>query len=298
MSDSDEDDRGQAKPEKDPFFDESEVIRPRGKRVKPPPGIISAGGVDMARAHASGIKLRDAVSPAPITDQPRVVVAVEVDPRKVPTHKRLVEGRDSSGDGTRAAMLPGHGSRQRGSKHARGTVHGTFPATPASGSAVARGARSQEPPPGGGDRPQAAEPEAPIEPELPHPLATQRKPPMWARVALSLTLLVVLIGVARRYRETDTRSAAEAPAGTVVISPPPAPVEPVTSPPPRPTLEAPSVLVEAPPVAVPVVASTRSASASDAPVANAGAARRPVKPLPLPPRATFTPPFQLPGEKN
>ena len=108
---------------------------------------------------------------------------------------------------------------------------------------------------------------------------------------MTLTLLLALVGVAQRYRETDAGPAAQPP-----------PVQPVTSPPARPTSSPPDApgtlhegMIEAPRAAAPVAAFTASASPGDAPPANAGVTRRPVKP---PPRAAFTPPFQLPGEKN
>lgn len=93
------------RPAANPFFDDVGGSRPppRARRQKPPPGIITAGGVDMARAHASGIKIREAPAPVIVPDEPRVVIAVETDERKVPTHPRLLEGRD--GD-ARAALLP------------------------------------------------------------------------------------------------------------------------------------------------------------------------------------------------
>jgi hypothetical protein len=253
---SGEDDRGQAKPTK-PIFDEAEFIPHRARRVKPPPGIISAGGVDMARAHASGIKLRDVAMPEPIVDQPRVVVAVETDPRKVPTHKRLLAGRAPSADGARAAMLPE-----------------VALATPASGSLIPRGRRS--PAPRGEPTPQAKE----------------HKLPLSLRIAFALGLLLALMGVAERYREplADGGLSVKTPAEPRVIAPP---VHEAAR----------GVLVEAPRTApqpvsneAPASSSAAPASSSAAPASSAEALRRPVRAPP--PRAAFTPPFQLPGEKN
>src|SRR5580658_6170114 len=90
---SGDDDRANAKPSKNPFFDEIDAPPPaRARRAKPAPGIISGAGLDMARGHASGIQIRD-TGPAQKVDEPRVVLAVETDVRKVPTDKRLLEGR-------------------------------------------------------------------------------------------------------------------------------------------------------------------------------------------------------------
>src|SRR4051812_43577798 len=99
-----DDDRGSAKPAaKNPFFDDADGPPSppiRSRKAKPAPAMMTAGGVDMARAHASGIKVREAMPEQPV-EQAKVVVAVETDPRKVPTHKRLLEGREARDDGTR-----------------------------------------------------------------------------------------------------------------------------------------------------------------------------------------------------
>src|SRR4029079_10983314 len=73
---------------------------------------ITAGGVDMARAHASGIRVRDAATPEHPVDEPKVVVSAETDERKVPTHKKLLEGRDAGEE--RSAMLPEAGPAAHG----------------------------------------------------------------------------------------------------------------------------------------------------------------------------------------
>jgi hypothetical protein len=73
-----------------PFLAEAPVVPApvRRRGGKPPPGIISAGGVDMARAHASNIR------PAADTELPqmeteKVVVSVETNPRRVQTMRNL-----------------------------------------------------------------------------------------------------------------------------------------------------------------------------------------------------------------
>lgn len=103
---SGEQDRRGARPADNPFFVDDDAPRPvpRAKRGKPPPAVITAGGVDMARAHAAGIRIREP-GVVPRVDEPRVVLRVETDPRRIRTPRRLLEGRDA-GDGTRAALLP------------------------------------------------------------------------------------------------------------------------------------------------------------------------------------------------
>jgi hypothetical protein len=103
-------DRAPKGPVANAFFDDAGVRSgarppPRARRPKPPPGIITAGGVDMARAHASGIVVREQRAPDVAKDEPRVVIAVETDARKVPTHPRLIEPRASAG--ATAADAPG-----------------------------------------------------------------------------------------------------------------------------------------------------------------------------------------------
>src|SRR5262249_37168459 len=64
--------------------------KPRGRRGKPPPGIISAGGVDMARAHASNIRpaTRDS-GPKPSDEAKGVLVAEKGGPRRMRTVRRI-----------------------------------------------------------------------------------------------------------------------------------------------------------------------------------------------------------------
>src|SRR4051812_6259740 len=78
---------GRAAAAKNPFLEEA-TPGVRQRRHKPPAGIISAGGVDMARAHASGIRLPEGVERKSLETR-KVVVAVETDPRRVPTHPRM-----------------------------------------------------------------------------------------------------------------------------------------------------------------------------------------------------------------
>ncbi len=250
MSGNGEDDRREAKPGQNAFLDEADPPPVRQRRAKPPPGIITAGGVDMARAHASGIKLREQTAAEPSLDQPRVVVAVEIDPRKVPTHKRLLEGREHAADGARAAMLPG----------------GSVNTTPRSGVDVPRAPTAR------------AEPAAAVEPA--------RRLPAWTRALLVTAVLLFVASAAQRLRPraatvTDGDSVAARP------SPPPRAPAPIVAAPPPPAVVAP------PPPTAPALTSSSSAPAPSRPVQ---LVNRP--PPATPPRATFTPPFQLPGEKK
>jgi hypothetical protein len=102
---SGDDDHGPARPDKGPAAGAGDTPSPRPRKAKPPPGIITAGGVDMARAHASGIELRDGPVPEPTVDQPRVMLAVEADLRKVPTHPRLAGARGRAEAGARSAAV-------------------------------------------------------------------------------------------------------------------------------------------------------------------------------------------------
>jgi hypothetical protein len=253
---SGEDDRGQPKRGKSPFFDESDVAppaRPR-RRAKPPPNIITAGGVDMARGHASGIQIREGVSPEPSTDQPRVVIAVETDLRKVPTHRRLLAARDPSGDGSRAAVLPD-----------------TPP--PANRTPVSTAAAATP----GSARPETSK--LPAAQRDGAPPAEARKLPVWMRLA---------------------RRAGGPVSAPQQTSEPPVPSADILPPPPRLPPPAPTAVVEAPRPAPPSSSVAPIEAVAPAPhPASALVIPRPVRTPSLPsPRATFTPPFQLPSEKN
>ena len=284
MSGNGEDDRGEAKPGKNPFLDEAGVPPVRQRKAKPPPNIISAGGVDMARAHASNIKLRDNTAPEPTLDQPRVVVAVELDPRKIPTHRRLIEGRDPA-DSARSAMLPGGAinatppSGVRSPASARKVV-------PVAAVATAAGATA-----GGAATAAAAPPQA----TAPAPVPDSRKLPAWTRVAVVLALLLFVVGIAQRFRPHGDAVVDEgAPVRSPIFVTPPPPVEPAA---PTAVATAPHAQVAPPPVAPAPTATATAATAAQTAKPTAQPARPPPV-APAPPRATFTPPFQLPGEKN
>lgn len=260
---------GSAKPGANPFFDESEEPRPlpRARRLKPPPGIISAGGVDMARAHASNIRVPGGGIPALLPDEPRVVVSVETDARKVPTHKRLLDGRDPDDD-TRSALLPG---------------------TPGEATLNSRARAPSDQPPALAAPPRPA-------PAVARPRPAPEKMPAWMRVALPVVLLLLLLGIARRAR---LWLAAPEPAPPVAVLATPAPPPVVVEAPAvvRTVAPAPELTAEepAPPASPRRVAPAPVASAT----VTAEAAPRVARPAPPPTaRPENTPPFELPGEKT
>lgn len=283
---SGEQDRGGAKPARNPFFDEADAppIR-RVARPKPPPGIISAGGVDMARAHASGILIREATAAETTLDEPRVVVGVETDPRKVPTHRTLIEGREAREDGARSAMLPGAG--------------GDAPLwTPAA-----------IPPPSA--LPPTAAP--PVDPRAATIERDRQALPPWMRVAVVLVLLLLVAGLVRRLRlalavPDEPAVTAQVPPPTALSPLPPPPLaptpaatavpEPATAAPSRPAVTGEPTTSPTSPTAP--TAPTASPTAPTAPTASptAPAPTRPAGKPAAPQKPSYTPPFQMPGEKN
>ena len=265
---SGEKDRSGRRPSRNPLFDESDAPPRRARKAKPPPGIITAGGVDMARAHASGIKVRDGVAAENTLDEPRVVVAVETDLRKVPTHRRLLDGRDAAEEGARSPVLPA-GSPQASSPWAAPASPGEAPL----------------------DRSALPSASAP-QPELDAETLKRRRPrfPLWMRVAAVLVLILLTAGLVRRVR----LATGDPPPPVVAVERtalPTLPAEPAPTPPPA-TARAPRSPV--PPVA-PLAPEPRSTAGE--PEAKAGAGARAAR-TPPPPRPAFTPPFQMPGEKN
>jgi hypothetical protein len=256
-----DDDRGAPKG-RNPFFDEGDAPPPRRKKVKPPPGIITAGGVDMARAHASGIKVREAAVPEHPSAQPKVVVAVETDPRKVPTHKRLLPGRAAGEE--RSALLP---------------EPGLTGASPASAPPTPRTGQDPKAPPRA-----AASEEAPVA-----PVAKDPPLPRWMRVAFVAVGVLLLVGLARQARFHFDRAPAEHPSASAV---------PIPIPPRAPTaVESAAIPADPEPPRAPLP----TAKPDAAPPKTASPAE-PAHPKPKPAASAsakpgFVPPFQLPGEK-
>jgi hypothetical protein len=276
---SGEDDRANAKASKNPFFDELDAPPPaRVRRAKPPPSVITAGGVDMARAHASGIQVKDTGS-AQKVDEPRVVLAVETDPRKVPTDKKLLEGRDASADGSRAAMLPGTPGATPMPAAVGGTWGSRSPGLPSEEATVVT---APAPAP------------APVAARAPD----DRKLPLWMRVAMVVVGLLLVAGVMKRAGLFQGDEPA-APAVTLRTPPPPAP-PPSPAPPPAVTAPAVETATAAPPqtaVAPPEPPKPAPPPAEPAPAAAPPRTAKPVQ-APGPPKPTFKPPFELPSEKE
>jgi hypothetical protein len=282
---SGEDDRAKTKPSKNPFFDESDAPPlPRARRMKPPPGIITAGGVDMARAHASGIQIREP-GPEQKVDEPRVVLAVETDLRKVPTDKRLLEGRDANADGSRAAMLPGTPG------------HGATPMPSAAAGGWSQAAAGPSAP--GAELPAAAA--APVSAPLPVAQPADRKIPVWMRVAMLLVGLLLVAGVLKRTGVILSDEPAAPAVTTFPAAPPPPPTPPPPSPPPSVETAVPVATAPAAPPPQTAVAPPEAPKAPPPPVEPAATAApshsaKPVQ-APGPPKPTFKPPFELPSEK-
>jgi hypothetical protein len=234
---------------------------PARRRGKPPPGIISAGGVDMARAHASNIR------PAADTEGPRmetakVVVSVETNPRRVQTMRNM--------EGLRPPGATGP------SPWAQGGAEAVDKAALPSANVPRDAAAEQE-------------------------KKKDKSGAFWLRLATVLVALLLLAGVVRRVRLYAQRNAeppAPTPTGSPLI-PPPLPDEPAAA-------------TAAPSGAAGVNGGGRAGGArpgeevidmddpsgEPSPEHTARPIRvRPPQPPP-PPKPTFTPIFELPGEKN
>jgi hypothetical protein len=243
---SGDDDHGPSQPDSSVVASAVAAPSPRARKAKPPPGIITAGGVDMARAHASGIELRDGPVPESIADQPRVVLAVLADLRKVPTHPRL-----PAAEGARAAAVA-----------PAGAASGAAP-SPAGARGIGPGVVAGR---DGGL-------------------------PSWLRLAFALVLLVLLVGLVQRLRAPAAPAASGVSSREHAAQPEPTPAVVVEHAP----ATRPGPVIEPPVAVVPKVDS----APAPATTASAEAARRPPRPPPAPsPKSLFTPPFQLPGEKN
>jgi hypothetical protein len=257
----------------------------RVRKAKPPPGIIMAGGVDMARGHAANIQPKTLGS-AHTPEVPRVVLSVETDSRRARTMPRLIPAGKSNG-----ALFP----------------------APAPG---------QVPYPSGGDgkaSPWGAVavevvdkrdlPSANLPVTAPAPAAKEeKKGGGWLRYAVVLMLLLLTAGVVRRVRMATGSDPTSSPQRTVAVAPPlpaEATAEPstVAAAAARPRTQGGALPAGADPGADPSLdeadAGVEELDASfeelDAALDPAIAPARRV--APPPPKPTFKPLFELPHEK-
>jgi hypothetical protein len=272
------------------------------RKQKPPPGFISAGGVDMARGHAGNIqpKALGAATPPP----PKVVLSVETDTRRVPTAPRLIAGGKGDSERPPPAVLA--------AAVAAGAVAGSTATPGASPWGTPAPAETAMSPWGAAavevvdkrDLPSANLPVAPPPVVVP----VKQKNSGWLRYAVVLMLVLLAAGVVRRVRGMG--GSAEAPPvnplRTVAVAPP---LDPEATADPtstaaarsRPlTAQAPS---DADPTAAPSAEATAeptaepSAEATADPSAVAAVVAPRPRAAPPPPKPTFKPLFELPQEK-
>lgn len=260
-----------------PFLDDGSAppaASSRAKKPKPPPGIMSAGGMDMARAHAENILPKKNLPEQP-SDMPRVVVTVETDPRRMPTNPKLIEGK---GDSTRPPP-----------DEVAAKASGASPwATTAAPELLDK--RSLP----------SANLAIPAEKAPPASAPAQRKQepmPIWLRAAVVIVLLLLVAGVVKRLRLGRPDDSSN-PTRTVATAPP-LPDEATANPT---ATAAPARDLAARAPAPPTETADPSASA-DVPIdpsadPSASAAPHPPRLAPPPPRPTYKPLFELPQEKS
>jgi hypothetical protein len=249
-----------------PFLPEAPPAVPVRRRGKPPPGIISAGGVDMARAHASNIR------PAADTELPRmetekVVLSVETNPRRVQTMRNLEALRPPT-DGAAVA-------------------EGTSPWAQAASAGAGAGAEALD---------KTALPSSNLPRDrdtlVPSGKRREKQAAFWIRVATVVVALLLIAGLTRRLRMWTQRNepAPPPPVGGPLI-PPPLPDESATSAPSgAPTSGARVGAANPHNLEEPDIEPSAGPSAKVIRV-------RPVAPPP-PPKPTFAPLFELPQDKK
>lgn len=281
-----------------PFLDEAgSSTSSRAKKPKPPPAIISAGGVDMARAHAANVQPKPQIE-GRTAEVAKVVVAVETDPRRVRTGPRLAH----SGVGPDSNRTP-----------AEKTLESARPPPVAEGAAATAAAAAAA-----GPSPWAAAPAEVLDKKalpsanLPKPEAAppkddrQKGTPLWLRLSAVATLLLLAFAVVRRFWLTPSgHEAGFGPVSSSIGVAPPLPDDTTAAPT---ATAAPSVaLAPTPVVAAPPPAATESAAALpsadptatiDAQTEPTPATPRPRTTAPPPPKPTFKPLFELPQEKS
>jgi hypothetical protein len=273
-----------------PFLDEAGLTpSSRTKKHKPPPAVISAGGVDMARAHASNVQPKANLDPKTV-DVPKVVVAVETDPRRVRTGPRMAH----SGVAPDSAKSP-----------AEKTLESARPP------AVIEASAGPSPWANAGaevlDKKALPSSNLPISEPAPEAEPRRKGTPLWLRLAAVATLLLLAFAVVRRFvLLPSARSGSFGPVSSSVGTAPPLPDEPAptSSESPGASAAPEPALAAAPPPPSP----TDSAAAAEAPPDPSATPETTTEPIPAtarprtaappPPKPTFKPLFELPHEKS
>lgn len=257
----------------------------RVRKQKASPGIIMAGGLDMARGHAENIQPKT-LGAAHTPEVPRVVLSVETDLRRAPTMPRLIPAGKPNG-----ALFP-----------APAEAAATAP-TSGDGKASPWGAI---PVPVAVDKRDLPSANLPVTAPVAAP--EKKKGGGWLRYAVVLMLLLLAAGIVRRVRMTAGPDDPGTPQHTIAVAPP-LPPEATADP----TATAAAARPRNPSGALPAgtvdpAADVADASADlDAADLDAGdldagelesdAALPRVRVAPPPPKPTFKPLFELPQEK-
>lgn len=246
----------------------------------------------MARGHAANVQPKSQVE-ARTPEVPKVVVAVETDPRRVRTGPRMAH----SGVAPDSHRAP-----------AEKTLESARP-PPVSAAAAPAG-----PSPWASAPAEVLDKKALPSANLPSPEAapaeeeTRKKgTPLWLRLSAVATLLLLAFAIVRRlWIAPSGREATFGPVSTSIGVAPPLPDDPTTAA--TTTAEAtadappPPVLAALPPTPADSAAGSPTAepatSAVDQPAEPTPASPRPRTSAPPPPKPTFKPLFELPQEKS
>jgi hypothetical protein len=259
------------------------------RRAKPPPGIISAGGVDMARAHASNIRPVADTEHKP-ADTAKVVLAVETDPRRVRTIPRMDGIRPTAGVPPTGVAVAAGAAAVAGKASPWANNKGPAPEAVDKRALPSANIPSAEPPP------------VPAAPTTAAPKKEKDKATFYLTIATAVVLMLLLAGVFKQLRRYTARSGDPSPTRTGgTLIPPPLPPEPASAEP-----SASVAAVAAPQVPHPAAAPSEETPieislepSEEAPVKHsAPIVRVRPPPPPPPPKATFTPLFELPDEKK
>ena len=274
---------------------------PKVRKQKPPPGFISAGGVDMARGHAGNIqpKVLGAATPPP----PKVVLSVETDTRRVPTAPRLIAG--GKGDSERPPPAVLAAAVAAGAVAAATATPGASPwGAPVASVASVAGEPAASPWGAAAvevvdkrDLPSANLPVAPPPPVAP----VKPKSNGWLRYAVVLMLVLLAAGVVRRVRGMGgSAEVTSTPQRTVAVAPPLDPeatADPTGTAAARPRTLPAQAPSGADPTAAPSADATADPSAEVAPDPSAAVVAPRPRLAPPPPKPKFKPLFEFPEEK-